>query len=271
MSKNWGAPIDTTQLNMDALGHEMASGCYHSMLQTSDEVSSRFSMDRQKCDEVAVESHRKAQAAISSGRFRDEIVPITATYTDAEGDEKTVTLSDDEGVRVGTTMEALARLKPALGEGGVTTAGNASQVSDGAAIVLVATRRAAQRYSLPIIGRLVSQAVVGVEPAIMGVGPAAAIPAAIERASLSLRDIQLFEINEAFASQYRYSIEHLGIDPSLVNVNGGAIAIGHPLGCTGARMTCTLLHELAKRNERIGCVSMCIGSGMGMAALFERL
>jgi len=249
--------------------HELAKGCYMSMGQTSEEVAARFKISRQEQDEFAVRSHDRAAAAISSGRFRDEIVPITVKVKNEKGEFKTVTVDTDEGVRAGTTLESLKTLKPAFAADGTSTAGNASQVSDGAAVALVARRSAAERLRLPILGVFRSFAVVGVEPAIMGVGPAYAIPEAVKQAGLQLSDIELFEINEAFASQATYCVKKLGIPEDRVNVNGGAIALGHPLGCTGARLTATLLHEMKRRKVRYGVVSMCIGSGMGAASVFE--
>lgn len=179
-------------------------------------------------------------------------------------------MAQDEGIRPGTTMEGLAKLKPAFKDGGSTTAGNSSQVSDGAAAVLLARRAKAEELGLPILGVLRAYAVVGVPPDIMGIGPAYAIPAALQQAGLTVKDVDIFEINEAFASQAVYCVEKLGIPPEKVNPLGGAVALGHPLGCTGARQVVTLLNELKRRGKRAyGVVSMCIGTGMGAAAVFE--
>ncbi len=184
-------------------------------------------------------------------------------------DDADVTITEDEGIRAGTTVAALAKLRPSFTEAGTTTAGNSSQMTDGAAAVLLARREAARAQGLPVLGVLRAVAVVGVPPDIMGVGPAVAIPQAVARAGLSLADIDVFEINEAFASQCLYCVRELGIPVEKVNPNGGAIALGHPLGCTGARQIATLLHELRRTKTRFGVVSMCIGTGMGAAAVFE--
>lgn len=252
----------------EALAHPLAKGCYLSMGLTSEEVAARYKISRQTQDEFSVQSHAKAAAAIKAGKFKDEIVPITVTVKSDSG-EKKIVVDTDEGVRAGTTLESLLKLKGAFKPDGSTTAGNASQVSDGAAVALVGRRAAVEALGLPILGVFRSFAAVGVEPAIMGVGPAFAIPAAVKQAGLNMKDIGLFEINEAFASQATFCMNHLSLNPSLVNVNGGAIALGHPLGCTGARLTATLLHEMRRRKTRYGVVSMCIGSGMGAAAVFE--
>jgi acetyl-CoA acyltransferase 1 len=252
----------------EALAHPLAKGCYLSMGLTSEEVAARYNISRQTQDEFSVQSHAKAAAAIKAGKFKEEIVPITVTVKSDSG-EKKVVVDTDEGVRAATTLESLLRLKGAFKPDGSTTAGNASQVSDGAAVALVGRRAAVEALGLPVLGVFRSFAAVGVEPAIMGVGPAFAIPAAVKQAGLSLKDIGLFEINEAFASQATFCMNHLSLNPALVNVNGGAIALGHPLGCTGARLTATLLHEMRRRKTRYGVVSMCIGSGMGAAAVFE--
>jgi len=263
MSKNpmgWEGDI-----NAEALEHSLASGCYLPMGETSENIAERFGINREKQDQMAVDSHAKAAAAIRSGKFKDEIVPVEV---EVDGQKKVV--SQDEGVREGTTLASLGKLSPAFKEGGTTTAGNASQISDGAAVALVARRSTAEALNLPILGVFRSFAAVGVEPAIMGVGPAAAIPEALKRAGITKDQVDVFEINEAFASQAVFCVEKLGIPFEKVNPNGGAIALGHPLGCTGARLTATVLHELKRRNGRFGVVSMCIGSGMGAAAVYER-
>jgi len=258
-------------LNAAALEHPSAKGCYLNMGQTSENVAEKYNIPRAKQDEFSVQSHKKADAAIKAGRFRDEIVPITVQVEDPKTHEmKTITVSQDEGVRGDTTFEGLAKLKSAFKEGGSTTAGNASQLSDGAAVALVTRRSTAEKLRLPILGVFRSFAVVGVDPAVMGIGPAYAIPEAVKKAGLSLSDIDVYEINEAFASQATYCVDKLGLPAEKVNPNGGAIALGHPLGCTGARMTASVLHELKRRGARYGVVSMCIGSGMGAAAVYER-
>ncbi|EGG22454.1 acetyl-CoA C-acyltransferase [Cavenderia fasciculata] len=254
------------QFNEVAMNDPVASGCYNTMGQTSENVAERFNISRKEQDEFAVLSHKKAGAAQAAGKFKDEIVPVTVKTEDG----KEVVIDKDEGIRVQTTVADLAKLKPAFKEGGSTTAGNSSQLSDGAAACLVMKRSTAQRLGLQVALIFRSFVAVGVEPAIMGVGPAAAIPAAVKKAGLSLADIDVYEINEAFASQAYYSIKHLNIPMEKVNPNGGGIALGHPLGCTGARMTATLYNELKRRNARYGVVSMCIGTGMGAAAVFEK-
>merc|ERR1719325_130676 len=188
---------------------------------------------------------------------------------DQDGNATEVVIKDDEGPRAGTTLEGLSKLKAAFKPGGSTTAGNSSQVSDGAAVVLLARRSAAVKLGLPILARMRSYAVVGVDPNLMGIGPAFAIPAALEKAGLAVNDIDIFEINEAFASQATMSIEHLKIPMEKVNPKGGAIALGHPLGCTGSRQIATLLPELKRTNKKLGVVSMCIGTGMGAASVIE--
>ncbi|KAK6929619.1 Thiolase, C-terminal [Dillenia turbinata] len=250
-----------------------AQDCLLPMGITSENVAHRFGVTRREQDQAAVESHRKAAAATASGKFKDEIIPVTTKIVDSKtGEEKTITVSVDDGIRPGTSLSDLAKLKPVFKRDGSTTAGNSSQVSDGAGAVLLMKRRVAMSKGLPILGIFRTFAAVGVDPAIMGVGPAVAIPAAVKSAGLELEDIDLFEINEAFASQYVYCQKKLGLDPEKINVNGGAMAIGHPLGATGARCVATLLHEMKRRGKdcRFGVISMCIGTGMGAAAVFER-
>jgi acetyl-CoA acyltransferase 1 len=257
-------------INQEALQHPSAKGCYLNMGQTSENVAERYGVSRETQDQFAALSHKKAAEAIKAGKFRDEIVPVTVTVEDDKGNSKTITVSQDEGVRADTTAEKLGKLRPVFKEGGTTTAGNSSQVSDGAAACIITKRSVAQKLGLPIFGVLRSFAAVGVEPAVMGIGPAVAIPAAVKMAGISLQDVDVYEINEAFASQAVYCVQKLGIPVEKVNPNGGAIALGHPLGCTGARQTATILNELKRRNARFGVVSMCIGSGMGAAAVYER-
>jgi len=190
--------------------------------------------------------------------------------TDKDGNETEVTVDRDDGVRPTTTMESLAKLKPAFKKGGSTTAGNSSQVTDGAAVVILARRSVAVKMGLPIMGRILSYAVAGVPPEIMGVGPAYAIPKALAKAGMTVNDVDVYEVNEAFASQASYSVETLKIPHDRLNRRGGAIALGHPLGMTGARMICTLFSEMNRTGEKTGIVSMCIGTGMGAAGIFER-
>jgi len=242
---------------------------YVTMGITSENVCSRFDVPRAEQDAYAVESHRKAAAAIDGGKFTDEIVPVD-TKVFKNGAWHNVTIAMDDGVRRDTSAEGLAKLRAVFAKDGGSTAGNSSQVSDGAAATLVMAREKAEELGLEILGVLRSYKVVGVPADIMGIGPAKAIPAALDKAGLSLDDIDLFEINEAFASQFLYCGRELGLDMDKVNVNGGAIALGHPLGCTGAKLTATLLHEMKRRDSRYGIVSMCIGGGMGAAAVFER-
>lgn len=244
-------------------------GAYTPMGITSENVARRFGVSREEQDAFAAESHRRAAAAIAEGRFREEIVPVPTRVFDGQT-WREVVVDTDDGVRAETTVEALGKLKPAFAQDGSTTAGNSSQMSDGAAVTVLMSRAKAQELGLPVLGVLRSYQVVGVDPEIMGIGPREAIPKALQAAGIGLQDVDLFEINEAFASQAVYCVRELGIDPAKVNVNGGAIALGHPLGCTGAKLVATLLHELKRRGGRYGVVSMCIGGGMGAAAVFER-
>ncbi|XP_022865007.1 3-ketoacyl-CoA thiolase 2, peroxisomal-like [Olea europaea var. sylvestris] len=240
---------------------------------TSENVAERYGVTRQEQDQAAVTSHKRAAAANASGKFKDEIIPVSTKIVDPEnGEEKLIAISVDDCIRPNTNTTDLAKLKPVFKNNGTTTAGNASQVSDGAAAVLLMKRSLATQKKLPILGVFRSFAAIGVDPAVMGIGPAVAIPAALKSAGLQLDDIDLFEINEAFASQFVYCRKHLDLDPEKVNVNGGAMALGHPLGATGARCVATLLHEMKRRGKdcRFGVISMCIGSGMGAAAVFER-
>lgn len=253
--------------------NQCAQDCLLPMGVTSENVAAQYGVSREVQDKFAAASHAKAAAAQAAGRFRDEIVPVETKLKDPKtGEERRVVIDQDDGIRRGTTPEQLSQLKPVFKKGGSTTAGNSSQVTDGAAAVMLMTRREARRRNLPILGIFRSFAAVGVPPSVMGIGPAYAIPEALRMAGLSVDDIDVYEINEAFASQATYSVNKLGIDGNKVNPNGGAIALGHPLGCTGARQTATLLYEMARRGKgaRFGVVSMCIGSGMGAAAVFEQ-
>lgn len=247
---------------------------YISMGLTAEEVASRFDVTREEQDAFALESHRRAAAAQDEGRFEDEIVPVEVTWKEpgprGRAVVRTQVFDADEGPRRDTSPEALAKLKPAFKVGGTVTPGNASQTSDGAAAVLVVSRAKAEEMGLEILAALRGYQVAGVPPDIMGIGPVEAIPKLLERCGVALEDVDLFEINEAFASQAAYCVRELGIPAEKVNVNGGAIALGHPLGATGAKLTATLLHEMKRRGSRYGVVSMCIGGGMGAAALFER-
>uniref|UniRef100_H0WTR2 Acetyl-CoA acyltransferase 1 n=1 Tax=Otolemur garnettii TaxID=30611 RepID=H0WTR2_OTOGA len=250
--------------------NEKARDCLIPMGITSENVAERFGISREKQDTFALASQQKAARAQSKGCFQAEIVPVTTTIHDDKGTERSITVTQDEGIRPSTTLEGLAKLKPAFKKDGSTTAGNSSQVSDGAAAILLARRSKAEELGLPILGILRSFAVVGVPPDIMGIGPAYAIPVALQKAGLTVNDVDIFEINEAFASQAVYCVEKLGLPPEKVNPLGGAVALGHPLGCTGARQVITLLNELKRRGKKAyGVVSMCIGTGMGAAAVFE--
>ncbi|KAI3899717.1 hypothetical protein MKW92_022141 [Papaver armeniacum] len=260
-------------INPRASTIKQAQDCLLPMGITSENVAHRFGVTRTEQDQAAVESHRRAAAATAAGKFKDEIVPVHTKIVDPKtGEEKSVTISVDDGIRPSTTVADLAKLRTVFKKDGTTTAGNSSQVSDGAGAVLLMKRSLAMQKGLPILGVFRSFVAVGVEPDVMGVGPAVAIPAAVKAAGLELDDIDLFEINEAFGSQFVYCRNKLGLDPAKVNVNGGAMAIGHPLGATGARCVATLLHEMKRRGKdsRFGVISMCIGTGMGAAAVFER-
>jgi acetyl-CoA acyltransferase len=248
---------------------------YMTMGLTAERVAEKFGISREAQDEFSFKSHQKAVAAIQGGKFADEIAPYTWTETqlDAHRKEKSIerTLAVDEGPRADTSLEALKGLKPAFKQGGTVTAGNSSQVSDGAAMVMVVSKAYAERNGLKPIARLLKYAVTGCAPEIMGIGPAMAIPAALKKAGLSQDQIDLFELNEAFAAQSLAVMKELKLPEEKVNVNGGAIALGHPLGCTGAKLTLTLLNELKRRGGRYGVVSMCIGGGMGAAGVFEMM
>lgn len=262
-----GNPGDLSSRLMDS---EKARECLIPMGITSENVAERYGVSRQKQDSFACASQHKAAQAQKQSRFVKEIVPVTTKFVEEDGTERNITVTKDDGIRPGTTMEGLGKLRAAFKDDGSTTAGNASQVSDGAAAVLMGRRYAVEALGLPVLGILRAGAVVGVPPDVMGIGPAYAIPAALERAGLTVSDVDVFEINEAFASQAVYCVEKLGIPMEKVNPNGGAIALGHPLGCTGARQVVTLLNELKRRGRRgFGVVSMCIGTGMGAAAVFE--
>jgi len=254
---------------------------YISMGLTAENVAKKYGISREQADEFSLASHQKALAAISAGKFKDEIVPVEVSYTLMENGAngtpngvrpKTVklTFNTDEGPRADTSMEALAKLKPAFHAHGQVTAGNSSQMSDGAAAAVVMSAEKARSLGLKPQGRFVAFATAGVPPEEMGIGPAYAIPKVLKMAGLTLDQMDVIELNEAFAAQALSVIKLAGLDPARVNVNGGAVALGHPLGCTGAKLTATILRELERRNGRYGLVSMCIGGGMGAAGIFER-
>lgn len=247
---------------------------YWGMGLTAEAVAHQFKVSREEQDAFAVHSHNKALAAIQSGRFRDDIVPVEVERIFLDANEKRqiekYIVDTDEGPRV-SSVEALGNLKPVFANGGSVTAGNSSQTSDGAAFVLVMSERMVKELNLEPIARLASYSVVGVEPRIMGIGPVEAIPKAIKAAGLTLNDINLFELNEAFASQSIAVIRETGLNPDIVNVNGGALALGHPLGCTGAKLSVQIMNELKKRQQKYGIVTMCVGTGQGAAGVIEML
>ena len=248
---------------------------YWGMGLTAEAVAKDFNVSREDQDAFAVESHRRAAAAIDSGAFASGIAPIEVQeiFLDAEEkrQERTHVIDTDEGVRRGTNAEALAKLKAVFADGGSVTAGNSSQTSDGAAFVMVVSERMLKELGVEPLARLKSYHVSGLEPRIMGVGPIHAVPKALDKAGLTAADIDLYELNEAFASQSVAVLRELDLDPSKVNVHGGAIALGHPLGCTGAKLTVQLLNELKTRNAKHGIVTMCVGTGQGAAGVFEML
>ncbi|HYL65446.1 MAG TPA: acetyl-CoA C-acyltransferase [Candidatus Methylomirabilis sp.] len=254
----------------------------------TENIAKKFGITREQADQFSVDSHKKALAAIAAGKFKEETVPVEVRITSlpngngaSSGAAKpkaalkptteTFTFDTDEGPRADTSMEALAKLKPAFHVKGTVTAGNSSQMSDGAAASVVMSEERAKSLGLKPMARFVAYATAGVLPEEFGIGPVAAIPKALKLAGLTLNDIAVFELNEAFAAQSLAVIQQAGLDPSRVNSNGGAIALGHPLGCTGAKLTATILRELQRRNARYGMVTMCIGGGMGAAGIFERL
>lgn len=248
---------------------------YWGMGLTAEAVAKEFGVSREDQDAFSVKSHEKALAAIAAGRFKEDIVSIEVEHIFLDEKEKRqikkFVVDTDEGPRAGTSMEALARLKPVFAANGSVTAGNASQTSDGAAFVLMMSEDMVKELNLEPVAQLLSYKVVGVPPRIMGIGPVEAIPAAISQAGLKMSDIDLFELNEAFASQSLAVIRETGINPDIVNVNGGAIALGHPLGCTGAKLSVQIINELRRRNQKYGVVTMCVGTGQGAAGVIELL
>ncbi len=247
---------------------------YLSMGLTSEMVAREYNLKREDLDAFAAQSYAKAINAIDNGYFKDQIVPITVKenyFEDGVMKTREKVFDTDEGPRRGTTVETLAKLRPAFAPDGVSTAGNSSQMSDGAAFVLVVSEKILKRYNLTPIARLVDYQVAGVEPYKMGIGPVRAIPKVLKHAGMKLDDMDLIELNEAFATQSMVVVKELGINPEILNVNGGAIALGHPLGCTGAKLTVQILNELKRRNKKYGMVTMCIGTGQGAAGIFEML
>ena len=253
-------------------GHE---DYYWGMGLTAEAVAKQFKVSREDQDEFSFKSHMKALKAQAEGKFNDDIVPITVEniFLDENGKKQTknYTVSADEGPRKGTSIEALARLRPVFAADGSGTAGNSSQMSDGASFLLVMSEAMVKELNIEPIARMVSFAAVGVEPRIMGIGPVKAIPKALKQANLTLNDIDLIELNEAFASQSLAVMRELGINQDIVNVNGGAIALGHPLGCTGAKLSVQLFNEMRRRKNKYGIVTMCVGTGQGAAGVYELL
>jgi acetyl-CoA acyltransferase len=248
---------------------EKNPAAYTPMGITAENVAKRYDVTREQQDAFALESHKKALAAITEGKFASEIAPIEVDVFADDGSRAKVQFGTDEGPRKDTSAEGLAKLKPAFDTQGTVTAGNASQVSDGAAAVVLVEMSKAKAMGLPILGKFVAFATAGVDPAVMGIGPVPAVKKLLDKAGVKAGDVDVFELNEAFASQALYCIRELGLDPKKVNPNGGAIALGHPLGCTGARQIATLLPEMKRRGAKRGVVTMCVGGGMGAAALIE--
>ena len=247
---------------------------YLSMGLTAERLAQRFGISRQAADEFSFNSHKKAVAAIQAGKFEDETVPVAVSFTTPNGSKpkkQEITFKIDEGPRADTSLEALMSLKPAFHAKGTVTAGNSSQMSDGAAAAVVMSLDRAKQLGITPLARFVSFSTAGYKPEEMGLGPVFAIPKALKLAGLRLADIEVIELNEAFAAQSLAVIQQAGIDPARVNPNGGAIALGHPLGCTGAKLTATVIRELKRRNGRYGMVTMCVGGGMGAAGIFENL
>jgi acetyl-CoA acyltransferase len=261
-----------------ALNYKIATqtpSYYISMGLTAEELAKDYSITREESDTFSVRSHHKALAAIASGKFKSQIVPVEVeeTYLDEKGKKKTrkTIVDTDEGPRAGTTLEGLAALKPAFKNGGQVTAGNSSQTSDGASFVVVMSERLMKSLSLEPMARLMSYSVAGVDPRIMGIGPKEAVPKALKQAGLNLSDIDLVELNEAFAAQGLAVIKSLDMNPDIVNVNGGAVALGHPLGCTGAKLSVQIFNELRLQNKKYGLVTACVGGGQGVAGVYELL
>jgi len=268
MSQQYG-PQAVTEFSDLLEEHKTAAECKVPMGVLSEKMAKEKGIPRSEQDKFAASSFQKAVKAQKAGLFNEEIAPLTVKWTDPKTDEeKTITVDRDDGVRDGITPESLGKIKPAFAKDGSIHAGNASQISDGAAAVLLMKRSTAQRLGQKIVGKFVQASIVGVPPLLMGVGPAAAIPVVLEKTGLNKDEVDIWEINEAFASQCLYCINELGLDKAKINPKGGAIAFGHPLGVTGARQVSTLLTELRRTGQKIGVTSMCIGTGMGMAAVW---
>lgn len=254
--------------NMENINYHVGMGA------TAEAVATKYGISRQAADAFALRSHQRAASAIDEGKFKEQIVPITVQNIEVKEGKKvsyTHTVEEDEGVRRDTSLEGLAKLRPVFKKGGVVTAGNASQTSDGVAFLLIVSEAIVKSHNLTPIARLIACAVGGVDPLYMGIGPCIAIPKALQQAGLTLSDIEQTELNEAFAAQALAVIQEVGLDPDHVNVNGGAVALGHPLGCTGAKLSIQLLEEMRLRNQRYGMVTACVGGGQGIAGIFERL
>jgi acetyl-CoA acyltransferase len=268
-------PIEQAKLSVNPDLAERYPEVYTSMGLTAELLAERYHISREAQDRFALQSHQRAAAAIQAGKFVDEIVPVPTRLAQPQGEGSSrfvdLTVDTDDGVRYDTSLEALAKLPPVFRQGGTVTAGNSSQTSDGAAVAVVMSRQKAEAMGAPILAIFRGFAVAGVPPEVMGIGPVEAIPKLLQRTGLRLEQIDLIELNEAFAAQSLYVMHTLELDPAKVNVNGGAIALGHPLGCTGARLTATLLSEMQRRQSRYGMVTMCIGGGMGAAGIFERI
>ncbi len=266
-------PFGGNKISVNPWLVENYPGSYMSMGLTAERVATHYGITREQQDEFAYHSHQKALAAIAAGKFEDEIVPVTVTNTTPNGKGRAkpveTIFKQDEGPRADTSLEALAKLKAVFHAKGTVTAGNSSQTSDGAAAAVVMSRTRADALGIPALARFVAFAYAGCDPEEMGIGPIHAIPKVLKLAGLTLDQIDLIELNEAFAAQSLAVIKVLGLDPARLNVNGGAIALGHPLGCTGAKLTATLLREMPRRKARYGMVTMCVGGGMGAAGIFE--
>ena len=256
------------QAAMDNINYHVSMGA------TAEAVAGKYGISREAADEFSFNSHMKAAAAIDGGKFKDEIVPVTVEEVfvkDGKRVEANHTVDTDEGVRRTTSVEGLAKLRPVFKNGGVVTAGNSSQTSDGAAFTIVMSEEMVKQLNLEPVARLVACAVGGVDPLYMGIGPCVAIPKALKQAGMKLADIEQIELNEAFATQALSVIQEAGLNPDIVNVNGGAIALGHPLGCTGAKLSVQLLNEMRRRDQKYGMVTACVGGGQGIAGIYERL
>lgn len=270
MSSQYG-PGAVTEFSKLLDSHPEAKNCKVPMGMLSEQMAKDRNVSRQDQDAFAAKSYQKAVKAQREGKFNEEIAPMKTKWVDMKTDEeKEITVDKDDGIRDGVTAESLSKIKPAFANDGSIHGGNASQISDGAAAVLLMTRATAERLHQPVIGKFITSAVVGVKPLLMGIGPWKAIPVALEKAGISKDDVDVYEINEAFASQCVWCIRELGLPEEKVNPNGGAIAFGHPLGCTGARQVSTLFNELGRTGKKVGVTSMCVGTGMGMAAVWVK-